>query len=584
MLEFFTKRDIYRQGVWCIKDMETPEYEELARVSQMTVDYDYEEGFGLYVVYFIVVLIFVFMLKRCVCFFVDKSESTNTKNAPVSNFLLLMYYKIAAINRYISYRRIPSNICYFLGVPSNLGNFVIITICCLYMLLYSFIPHFYYRACIGFGSPPLAIRTGMMSAALIPFIIVLSGKVNLISQLTGISYEKVNVYHRWSSIFCCFLAWVHAIPFYIQALQEGGRDRLVYMQNTDSSYVHGIPPLIFLTWLCLLSHPMIRGLNYEFFMQTHWIAAVCFFISIWVHVSDNSVGHSYIIATLVLWVTQLIARAAMRCSFNKKFMRAQPALLSRFSGDEKCLQVIITKPQGFTWRSGQHLFLRTKDCRFIENHPFSIANSLDEENQIKLIVKPRNGITKMLYEATPEDGSSINKNLFLDGPYGGLERDIKSFSNVFLLATGSGISAIIPFLSDIQSKMMQEPCSIEHVSLHWIMRNEDCTKWVEEQLSPYKKLMSRFSINLYAKESPFTPTDSIDEKEYNCDIRTISKPNVDEIMKSVSDQLGQKNIIITSGSSSFVNKIGNDVAGLQTNVLRNSNVKEIYLHTESFDW
>jgi len=60
----------------------------------------------------------------------------------------------------------------------------------------------YYREHIGYGSPPLAIRTGLMAVGLSPIIVALSGKVTIVTMLIGIGHEKLNTIHR-------YVAWLH---------------------------------------------------------------------------------------------------------------------------------------------------------------------------------------------------------------------------------------------------------------------------------------------------------------------------------------------------------------------------------------
>ena len=65
-----------------------------------------------------------------------------------------------------------------------------------------------------------------MAVALTPLIIALSGKANLITLLTGIGHEKLNVIHRWTSWLCLGLSVVHTIPFIVAPLKDGGHKTL----------------------------------------------------------------------------------------------------------------------------------------------------------------------------------------------------------------------------------------------------------------------------------------------------------------------------------------------------------------------
>ena len=65
-----------------------------------------------------------------------------------------------------------------------------------------------------------------MAAALTPLLVALGGKVNIVTLLTGVGYEKLNVIHRWVGWFCLGISVVHAIPFIVAPLRDGGYEAL----------------------------------------------------------------------------------------------------------------------------------------------------------------------------------------------------------------------------------------------------------------------------------------------------------------------------------------------------------------------
>ena len=80
----------------------------------------------------------------------------------------------------------------------------------------------YYRDNRGYGSPPLAIRTGLMAVACTPILVALAGKANIVTLLTGFGHEKLNVIHRYVGWMCFFLSIVHTLPFIVAPLGDGG--------------------------------------------------------------------------------------------------------------------------------------------------------------------------------------------------------------------------------------------------------------------------------------------------------------------------------------------------------------------------
>ena len=129
--------------------------------------------------------------------------------------------KVKAMSRYIGYRRVSGALSDQLGF-SMAGVTLLMLAFTLYCLILSFAVHPYYRQHRGYGSPPLAVRTGLMAIALTPWILALSEKANPITMLTGISYEKLNVLHRWIGRICLGLSVIHTIPFIVAPLRDGG--------------------------------------------------------------------------------------------------------------------------------------------------------------------------------------------------------------------------------------------------------------------------------------------------------------------------------------------------------------------------
>lgn len=623
----WTGKDLLYDGVWCIKDMGTPKYDALQKLSQKTVTYMDQFKYGHYLLYFITVIISLFIIKRLIYFFTDRNSLIVNKS---SNYSKNWYYRVAAFNRWVSYRRLPSYICEICQLPSSLGNLIIILAGLIYMLCYTFIPHFYYRGCRGFGSPPLAVRAGIESIALIPISIILSGKTNLISQLTGISYERLNVYHRWISTMSCFFAWVHTIPFYIQAVREGGIARLSwFMGHDDNLYRNGIAPLVFLTVLTIFSHSYVRNAWYELWLQIHWICALGLYVSLFIHVNELMDGTKYMIATIVFWFTQLVWRAVNKSFMrpNKGFLRANTCRMKKFysNDDNHYFELIIENSNDFNWVPGQHLFIRVTGLRCIENHPFSIVsyNTPRESDDIKLIIKASKfgGITKDIYDKLNDNDYTTSK-IIVDGPYGGCERPIDAFDSAFLFCTGTGVSAVLTFLHDACVKIESADNVLNNVTFDWVIRNFENIEWILPELkliiNKYNRLIENgnVKINIYFKEETslndknvlenikhqlFTvssadegeatsesETDEKHEKEYDQSLKLVNlvneKPDVKQLVKDKIDDLQQRNIFIVSGTDSMKVSVSNEIASLQKQVFANNNVDEIYLHSETFGW
>jgi Ferric reductase like transmembrane component len=107
--------------------------------------------------------------------------------------------------------------------------------------LYIFVPQPLYWQSIQFGSPPVAVRSGMLAVALMPWIVAMAMKANLVTAMTGIGHERLNVLHRWMAYLCLLLSLIHTVPFYIQPLWNGAQNVPAYNAffKNPNFYVYG---------------------------------------------------------------------------------------------------------------------------------------------------------------------------------------------------------------------------------------------------------------------------------------------------------------------------------------------------------
>ena len=129
--------------------------------------------------------------------------------------------KLVAGCRYLAYRRIPGRSFQILELPS-MGVLAILLLTVVFFAGLVFAARPYYRQHRGYGSPPIAIRSGLMAYACTPIMIALAGKANIITLLTGVSHEKLNVIHRWIGWIILVLSLIHTIPFFYAPLHDIG--------------------------------------------------------------------------------------------------------------------------------------------------------------------------------------------------------------------------------------------------------------------------------------------------------------------------------------------------------------------------
>lgn len=611
------------KGLDCLKDTKNPLYAEYKKISQSGVHaWAYQAKYGYYVMYFGAVLIFIMVLKNIWYRYGDYSYR-NTKLG-YKHYNIKILNKIAAFSRSISYKRFPLILSRITGLPSSLGTLIVLAVSTLFVLCYCFIPHFWYRGCRGFGSPPISVRSGMMIMGMTPFLIVLSGKTNFISQITGISYEKLNIFHQglgWGSLF---LALVHTIPFYVQPLREGGSAQLRKVYNGDELYMNGIPPLVALVFLCFLSTRFSRKLCYELYLHLHWTIGLAYIGLLTWHVYGELGSEKYIWGTFGFWGFQLIYRALVKTTFkpNAYALKSKEGELSKLPNGNFQVIIPVDSTYEFDWAPGQHIFIRfVYGFSTLDNHPFSILSipNQDSNYHIKLIVKPHRGLTKKLHDALDNNDVKTKKlRLYIDGPYGGMNRDVLSFDKVVMVSSGSGITVTWPFFEYIISNISLDSNAVQQVDFKWIVKNTESLDWIKQELiqtlnklAQYDpKLLHFFKFELFVTNSLEISPQIVHNKQEILETsaetssfseKSIQESTIDEtnLLDYLSIHMNQKpsmttylqttkllpkTCFIVSGTSSLQNDCGNAVSSLQHQVFTNKSINEIYLHTENFGW
>lgn len=97
-----------------------------------------------------------------------------------------------------------------------------------------------------------------MAIAMLPFIIALGMKWNMVSLVTGVGHEKLNVLHRWLSLLFAALSLIHAIPFIVEPVKEGGWALCKEKFMSHPTYWNGVGAMVCLFWLCVASLPFVR--------------------------------------------------------------------------------------------------------------------------------------------------------------------------------------------------------------------------------------------------------------------------------------------------------------------------------------
>lgn len=417
-----------------------------------------------------------------------KEQSAVSTIAPINNTI--------AFFRMLFYRPLP---IFKIGrieiVFPSLGVTVIVSAALIFTMVYTFVPQPLYYESMAFGSPPVAIRAGMLSVAMMPWIIGLSMKANLISVMTGIDHERLNVLHRWGGYLCLLLALIHMIPFYLQPLWDpSGFDdfKWYFTQKGQSWYIYttGIAAFVPLGFLCVHSLPILRNWMYELFVALHVPVSIVFVGMLFWHCNNYLTSWNYLYATIAIWVFSYFMRI-----FFLNWMN--PLHMSWLIGEESAVTILpenaikVTIPTQRKWRPGQYVYLRMPGISFLENHPFTIASLCSDDfpslygeefRDMALVFRPFQGFTRKVRDTALAKGPYKTYRAFIDGPYGGMQREMASFDTVYFFAGGSGITAIASQLLDLIKRMRDGKAVTKSVRVVWALKRPETMEWFKEEL------------------------------------------------------------------------------------------------------
>jgi ferric reductase like protein len=148
-------------------------------------------------VYFYCVTIFIFSTLYLFRRLGDRDSGQQLKEKSMAYWRMLFYRRMTG--------RLGDS------VDLSFGQLTILSIATIFLIILPFYQGYYFRALFRYGSPPLSVRCAMLIMALLPICIALVGKVNIVTLLTGISYAKLNIWHRYIAFMVYALATIHLV-------------------------------------------------------------------------------------------------------------------------------------------------------------------------------------------------------------------------------------------------------------------------------------------------------------------------------------------------------------------------------------
>ncbi|CAK1356680.1 Ferric/cupric reductase transmembrane component 7 [Cercospora beticola] len=384
----------------------------------------------------------------------------------------------------------------------------------------------------------LGVRAGWLAVAQTPLLILLVNKNSVIGTLTGTSWERLNVLHRWSARIMLLLAVFH-FAFQSTGWQEFGVMQLEW--QTDDCPTTGMAALALLLWMNFSTIAPLRELSYEFFVAQHIITFFGFIVAIMLHLPSTAISSRvYIYIPIGLYLLDRILRFVMVAWNNLRVSRAS---MIQMEGGVTKLRISTRTIK--SWRPGSHVLLSIPKFGLMQSHPATILSTPDShDGDLVFLLKGHGGFTKKIYHGAntssealiseKKDNSDIERNAqianathvaVIDGPYGGTQSDLAAFDSALLLSGSTGITFNLSILQHLAERVTTQGrrLPIRRVHLVWCVKSSSSARWLNKEIATaYEKLHAQginVQISIYVTcADQFTDqSTSLAPKECGCE-------------------------------------------------------------------
>ena len=487
----------------------------------------------------------------------------------------------------------------------------------------------------------VGFRAAWVSVTQLPLIYLLGGKINLVSMITGISYERLNWLHRWIARTLFLTVIVHWSFFFREWWIA---DFVQFELDMMPMVKYGFGSWAVLGWMVITGFGYFRQLSYEFFVLQH-IAS--FTVLLWLVYSHVPAYARYNVWLSIAFIAldrggRTLFLMLRNMNLRRSHGEATPSYVFGYRTSLEAISngyvLIAVKNAEFSWKAGQHVFISIPSCGMLQGHPFTISNLQNESREARFVVKAHSGFTRrLLRHANLHQGQDVRA--FVSAAYGSPPLDIVERSDsLILMATSTGASFIVPILQHA----IQTCASVRRIRIIWIVRDPPHLDWFSKDITvaAEKALAKGVDVGIQAfitkgdlntpkfDDSSSSATSSIDEKLNNneqrplfaseqhatitsekdidktqVDVRCRSSSSssqvfsgiriangrpdsLDDLIRPTIEQSEGETAIIACGSASFMAELRNYTAALSDEraVHKGTGAQGIYLFTETFGW
>jgi predicted ferric reductase len=368
---------------------------------------------------------------------------------------------------------------------------------------------------VPYGDPELDVlgilrsRTGTIAVANLIPIIVMSTVKNPLINILHISYDSLNLMHRWFGRIAIIEAALHTACHITSVVQQGGWASFAKSIPNPTIWT-GLGAISAFILILVQSISIVRRTFYEAFLHLHIILVAAALVLIWMHL-EAFPQRSIVFACTFLWAGSRLLRLV---TLLYRSIGRTPCTATIEALPRDTVRVTITTPRPWTYKPGQHVYITIPTAGLWTAHPFSVAwsdesfpalsrpNSITTNHDVEkaiqqpylqifsFVVRARNGFTKRLHahatkHAPAHLGHRVPVRALLEGPYG-LSASLDSYGTVLLIAGGVGITHHLGYIRHLIQGYNDKVIATRKVTLIWVVRTEadkECVgEWMNEIL------------------------------------------------------------------------------------------------------
>lgn len=310
-------------------------------------------------------------------------------------------------------------------------------------------------------------RAGILAFAHFPLIFLFGGRNNFLLSTTTFNYSTFIHFHKWTGRVMFLDAVIHGIGYTVLKSNQGS-----YTSSFQYAYYYsGFIAIAACAAIMILSYNFFRRRAYEFFLITHILLVLLFTIGVWRH--SNQLGYmEFLIAAIAVWGFDRFIRIVRL--FNFGIQKANVNILA-----DGTMKIIMKRPSASRWKPnpGQFSYIYFFTLKtFWQSHPFTITDSVFNENEIIAYIKPKNGLTSKLATIFKNQNTIL---VSVEGPYGHSANNYH-YDNINLLAGGNGIPG--PFHHAVELAKRYPDGQKNNIRLIWVARDLDSITWFKPEL------------------------------------------------------------------------------------------------------